>query len=253
MSSREIPPGELEPDDLAMLRYAFGRAAHDLNNYLSGLLGYLGLVKGLVKDRLSDVPDCARYFGFIEKSAGRLAALLKALADFGEPAGPAPTPIDANVVVRGAVAQAVESSKGELEVRFEPDETLPRVAARAGSLGEAVRHLLINALEASTARPATVTVRTGRAEPPSDLLVPAQRTAAEWVRIDVEDHGAGMDEEAARHCVVPFYTTKRATDQHGLGLALASSYAYAWGGGLDVRSRPGAGTTVSIYLPVAQP
>jgi signal transduction histidine kinase len=155
--------------------------------------------------------------------------------------------------VGSAVNQAVESSKGELEIRFERDEALPRVAARAGSLGEAVRHLLVNALEASEARPAAVTVRTARAASPSDLLMPVRQATAEWVRVDVEDHGAGMDEEAARHCVVPFYTTKRATDQHGLGLALVCSYAYGWGGGLDVRSRPGAGTTVSVYLPVAQP
>jgi len=51
---------------------------------------------------------------------------------------------------------------------------------------------------------------------------------------------------------VPFFTTKRATDQHGLGLALVRSCVCAWGGGLDVRSTPGAGTTVSLYLRAAE-
>lgn len=244
MPSRELPPETLEPDNLPMLRYAFGRAAHDLNNYLGGLLGYLGLIR----NRLPNEPDCARFFEYMERSGQRMAALLKLLADVADPPAPAAAPVDANAAVKEAARRVVESTRTALEPRLELDQAVLRVAAHAGSLREAVEHLLLNAFEATAERPARVTVRSAAAPAPADVLVPPSATTSAFVRIDVEDHGAGMDEQSAERCVMPFYTTKRATDQHGLGLAIACSCVCAWGGGLDVRSRPGAGTTVSLLL-----
>jgi len=243
MPLRELPAETLVPNDLPMLRYAFGRAAHDLNNYLSGLLGYLGLIR----NRLPDEPDCARFFEYMERSGKRMAALLKLLADVADPPAPA-APVDANAAVKEAARRVVESTRAALESRLELDQAVPRVAAHSGALRDAVEHLLLNAFEAMAEPPARVTVRSALAPAPAEVLVPPNATVSAFVRIDVEDHGAGMDEQSALRCVMPFYTTKRATDQHGLGLAIACSCVCAWGGGLDVRSRPGAGTTVSLLL-----
>ena len=249
MSPQPLGPEALELESLPMLRYVFGRAAHDLNNSLSGPLGYFSLIR----KHLGDHPDCGRFFELMERSGNDMAAVLKALADFGKPAGADPAPVDVNMMVRAAVSQVVESTGGGLEAALELDETVPRVSAAAGSLREAVERLLMNALEASDARPAPVTVRTGVASLPSDLLVPPGREADGWVCVEVADTGAGMDPEEVGRCIVPFHTTKRATGQHGLGLALVRSYVCAWGGGLDVRSAPGAGTTVGLYLQAARP
>ncbi len=249
MSPQELCLGTLESDSLPMLRFAFGRVAHDLNNYLSGLLGYFSLLK----ERLPDDANCARFFSLMERSGRDMAVLLKKMADFSEPADPDGHPVDVNAAVRAAVNQAVESTEGGLKPTLELDETVPRVAAHAGSLGGAIEQLIVNGFEASPERPAPVTVRTACAAVPADPLVPPREAADEWVRIEVEDVGAGMDEETIRRCVVPFCTTKRATNQHGLGLALVCSCLCVWGGGLDVRSTPGAGTTVSLYLLAANP
>jgi signal transduction histidine kinase len=244
VSPRQFSRRELEADSLPPLRYAFGRAAHDLNNSLSGLVGYFSLIK----DRLGSDPNCARFFGFMEQSGTDMAALLKAMADFGEPPSPDAKPVDVNAAVRTVVSQLAASIRGELAPSLELDEALPRVRAQAEALRDAVGRLLRNALEASAARPALVTVRTAAAAMPADALVPPGQAADGWVCVEVQDFGAGMDEQAVRRCVVPFYTTKRATQQHGLGLSLACSHVCAWGGALDVRSAPGAGTTVSLYL-----
>ena len=249
MSPQEFCLGTLESDSLPILRFAFGRAAHDLNNYLSGLLGYFSLIK----ERLPDDANSKRFLRLMERSGNDMAALLRTLADFGEPADPDGPPVDVNAAVRAAVNQAVESTEGGLEPTLELDETVPRVAAHAGSLGGAIEQLIVNGFEASPERPAPVTVGTTCAAVPADPLVPPREAADEWVRIEVQDVGAGMDEEAVRRCVVPFYTTKRATNQHGLGLALVCSRVCAWGGGLDVRSKPVVGTTVSLYLLAAKP
>jgi len=247
MSSRPLPPAGIDGESLDVLRYAFGRAAHDLNNYLSGLLGYLALLKS----GLSDEPEYARYCGLMDKSGGNMAALVSAFADFAEPGIADASPADVNAVVRSAVKHAVVAAG--LDLTLELDEAAPRVVAHSGSLREAVAQVLRNALEASSERPAAVTIRTASAPLPAEWLVPPGEKAGQWVRIEVTDHGAGMDEATVRSCVVPFFTTKRATDQHGLGLALVCSGLHAWGGGLDVQSKPGAGTTVSLYLRAAEP
>jgi signal transduction histidine kinase len=244
MPPKELPPETLRPDELPMLRYAFGRAAHDLNNYLSGLLGYLGLIR----KRSPDDPQCARFFELMERSGKRMATLLKTLADVADPPSAAAAPVDVTAVVKEAIRRVSESAGTGFEPQLELDENVPGVIVHAGALGLGVHHLLLNALEAATEQPPRITVRTRLARPSARVLVPPSTTADAFVCIEVEDHGVGMDEAAARHCVAPFYTTKRATDQHGLGLALACSCVSAWGGGLDVRSQRGAGTTVSLLL-----
>jgi len=248
MAPQRVSHEGLEGNSLPVLRYAFGRAAHDMNNYLSGYAGYLALLK----ERFGDQPDCARYFGLAEKSAERMAVLIKALADFSEPGRPDAKPVDVNAAVRGALDLLGELKEGGLDLTLDLDETTPRVAAHSGSLREAIAHVLRNALEASTTRPAAVAVRTGRAAIPPEALVPPSGSTGPWACIEVKDAGAGMDEETVRSCVAPLFTTKRATDQHGLGLSLVCSGVCAWGGGLDVRSTPGAGTTVSLYLRAAE-
>ena len=248
MSPQRVSHEVLEGNSLPVLRYAFGRAAHDMNNYLSGFAGYLALLK----ERFGDQPECARYFGLAEKSAGRMAALVKVLADFSEPGRPDAKPVDVNAAVRGALDQLVELKEGGFDLTFDLDETAPRVVAHSGSLREAIAHVLRNALEASATRPAAVIARTSSGAIAPEALVPPRDGTGPWACIEVEDSGAGMDEATVRSCVVPFFTTKRATDQHGLGLALVRSCVCAWGGGLDVRSTPGAGTTVSLYLRAAE-
>jgi CheY-like chemotaxis protein len=84
----------------------------------------------------------------------------------------------------------------------------------------------------------TLTVRTSVADEPG------------WVRIDIVDTGVGMDDEARRRCMEPFFTTKgeRGT---GLGLAMVYGVAQRHGAEVDIRSTPGAGTMFSLIFPAA--
>jgi hypothetical protein len=70
--------------------------------------------------------------------------------------------------------------------------------------------------------------------------------------ITVTDNGRGMDEETARRVLDPFYTT-RTTRHVGLGLPLYAEAAEAAGGGLVIRSTPGAGTIVEATFHLSHP
>jgi signal transduction histidine kinase len=73
----------------------------------------------------------------------------------------------------------------------------------------------------------------------------------DWLVIDVADDGTGMDRATMRRALDPFYTTKAPGKGAGLGLPLARELAERHGGSLTLRSARGAGTTVTLRLPLA--
>ncbi|MFQ5719440.1 MAG: sensor histidine kinase [Acidobacteriota bacterium] len=72
-----------------------------------------------------------------------------------------------------------------------------------------------------------------------------------WVRLEVSDSGCGMVPDVCTRAAEPFFTTRAGRGHRGLGLAMVDGLARQHGGRLDVRSQPGEGTTVSVWLPVA--
>jgi CheY-like chemotaxis protein len=80
---------------------------------------------------------------------------------------------------------------------------------------------------------------------------PAGLTPGEYVRLTVTDTGTGMDQETLGHALEPFFTTKPQDKGTGLGLSMAKGFAEQSGGALAIESAPGRGTTVTLWLPVA--
>jgi hypothetical protein len=75
--------------------------------------------------------------------------------------------------------------------------------------------------------------------------------AGDYVRMSLADTGQGMDEATLAQAVEPFFTTKGVGKGTGLGLAMVHGVAEQSGGKLKLESKPGAGTTASLWLPVA--
>ena len=110
-----------------------------------------------------------------------------------------------------------------------------------GQLQAAISHLLCNARDAT---------------PPGSIIVAelsrVERAAGPACRIAVTDRGEGMTPEVMRQAVEPFFTTRAPGHGLGLGLTIARMVAESHGGYLEVDSRVGTGTTVSISLPIAE-
>jgi CheY-like chemotaxis protein len=67
----------------------------------------------------------------------------------------------------------------------------------------------------------------------------------------VTDTGTGMDDETLARCREPFFTTKGRRGI-GLGLATVATIVQRAGGGLDIQSEPGHGTSISAFFPVVE-
>jgi CheY-like chemotaxis protein/anti-sigma regulatory factor (Ser/Thr protein kinase) len=104
----------------------------------------------------------------------------------------------------------------------------------ASEIREALVNLVFNAIDAMPDG-GVLTVNTAR----------LATDVGDAVRVSVADNGIGMDAEARRRCLEPFFTTKgeRGT---GLGLAMVYGVAQRHGAELDVLSSPGAGATISL-------
>jgi len=84
---------------------------------------------------------------------------------------------------------------------------------------------------------------------PRDCTVGRLRPAR-YARVDVSDSGVGMTQAQVERIFDPFFTTKPVGSGTGLGLSLVHGIVLDHGAALEVDSRPGAGTTFSIYLPL---
>jgi two-component system sensor histidine kinase HydH len=112
----------------------------------------------------------------------------------------------------------------------------PEVRAHAAMLRQILLSVLANAIEAM---------------PGGGPLAIGWRSQEGRLHMTVDDGGSGISEETRRALFRPFFSTK--SGGLGIGLALARRTLAQWGGTIDLRSRDGGGSRVTITLPVARP
>jgi PAS domain S-box-containing protein len=209
-----------------------GGVAHDFNNLLQVIHGNAELL-GLRSDH--------REIGEIQLAAEQAQRLVEQLLTFSRQRAGRVGPVDINA--------AVEQLVGMLDRVVGPDVTIVRALAEeellvTANLGQ-IEQMLVNlCLNARDAMPTggTITVSTE--------LTPTDEQERSAVRIIVADTGEGMTPEVLAQAFEPYFTTKPEGKGTGLGLATVYGAVTAAGGQIEVDSTPGAGTAVSILLPV---
>ncbi|NKC32157.1 PAS domain S-box protein [Falsiroseomonas selenitidurans] len=222
-----------------------GGVAHDFNNLLTVILGNAEmLVQGLEPD--SELRQMAE---MNMAAADRAAALTSRLLAFSRRQALDPKPVDVNALL-GGLAQMLRRTLGEqvdFTLRAEPG--LAPALIDAPQLETAVLNLCINARDAmpegGQLRIETATVALDAAAAEEDVA------PGRYVLIRVTDTGHGMPPEVAARAFEPFFTTKEVGQGSGLGLSMVYGFIKQSGGQVTIRSAPGAGTAVSIYLPIA--
>ena len=133
---------------------------------------------------------------------------------------------------------------------FVPAGSPPVLADRGQLETTALVNLATNARDAMPAG-GTLTLSAGP-EIVADNRHPERLVAGEYLCLSITDTGTGMDAATLARALEPFFTTKEQGKGTGLGLSIARSFAEQSGGALAMTSNPGRGTTVRMWLPVAE-
>ena len=208
-----------------------GGVAHDFNNLLMAVVGNLDILE----ERLAAQPDIAAYATRALEAAEKGATLIRRLLAFSRKQSLMASEIDLNQLVRG-VDELLRRSIGQhIELSTTCAELAGRCFADAGQLEAAILNLVINARDAiASGGKVTVTTHDGDAE---------------HAVLSVSDNGIGMTPEVQAQVFEPFFTTKEVGKGSGLGLSMVYGFVEQSGGRVELRSAPGAGTTVSLHLP----
>ena len=274
-----------ERDRLAALGALAAGLAHEIKNPLGAIKGAAQLLEELdgapppshETTRETSYagtldPSSAEFIGIILEEVNRLDRVVGSFLDYARPHAGNPVPLDINAAVRRTVqilTAAGAQSNGEVDVRLELADELPRASIDPEQFRQVLINLVQNAIQAvEGSGHVTVTTgarRSGRVSWPGapvsdrrstrrvggisgDGVVPSA-SDADYVEVAVKDTGPGIPQKVLRNLFIPFFTTKeRGT---GLGLAISQSLVQQAGGTIEVQSQSGAGSKFTIVLPSA--
>ncbi len=222
-----------------------GGIAHDFNN----LLQVIEQATGLLRDQLTD--ERQRLLADLTLEAARKgAALTQRLLQFARGQPLQLGGFDLVQAIRHLEPLLRQACGPHVELELRLEDGLAGVNSDRTLLETALLNLAINARDAMPDG--------GRLILALDrLLIDAKDTALGlepglYARIALTDTGTGMDSETLRNAVTPYFTTKPVGRGSGLGLSMVYGFARETGGALHLRSQPAAGTTVTLYLPLAK-
>jgi two-component system cell cycle sensor histidine kinase/response regulator CckA len=244
---REREEQMLQAERMETVGQLAGGLAHDFNNMLAAIMGFAGLIVDGSEDE--GVRGDAEQ---ILTAARRARRLTGELLTFSRRAPYQPELVDLNTVVRDASRMLAASMGSGVRAEVELAGSLPLVLADRGQLEQVVMNLAMNARDAMPAG-GTVTVTTAATELAGGQHgLRADASPGPHVELAVSDTGCGMNEQVARRMFDPFFTTKPPGAGTGLGLPTVFGVVTQAGGILSVDTAEGAGTTVHVYLPVAE-
>ena len=230
-----------------------GGIAHDFNNILGIIMAYATLLQR-GKYKPTDTPV---YADTIVKAAERGSTLVKQILTFARKSEVSVDAVQVNYNISELVGMLQETFPKTIEFSLNPDKNIPIIAVDSGQLNQAMMNLCVNARDAileankSGRRKSTITISTSTVFGAMLRNRFTAATADEYVAISVSDTGTGMDERARQRIFEPFFTTKEVGKGTGLGLAVVYGIVQSHNGFVDVQSEPGAGSTFTLYFPVA--
>lgn len=232
---------------LASLGEMAARIAHDFNNVLTIIMGGIDVARSartspeVASERLADVSS----------AAADARALVAHLLAFGRPISGNPAGCDVTAFLEERRRHLALLAGATATVEVAPLAAGARVGIDAATLEQVVYNLVTNARDAmpdgGPIRIEAAVVTFDRPRAVQEGLLPAGK----YVRIRVEDEGAGMSPDVCAKVFEPFFTTK-GTAGTGLGLATVYAIATQAKGDVAVASVVGKGTRFDVFLPVAE-
>ncbi|MCR6657409.1 MAG: response regulator [Opitutus sp.] len=215
--------------------------AHNLNNLLGVVIGYLDLIKAYY-DKPEHVKKNALH---VEEAVHRIVSIIKQLSSLVVRSRPPLSRISVQQLLDNSILRFHAEYKLDAPVTIENSVGDLPIDTNFETFEEVVSKILINAWEAYDSRPGEprpITLKTRVFEKPDEGRI---------LEIRVEDRGRGLDPEIRDHVFEPFISSKH-TVGVGMGLTVARHALRNLGGEAMITDRPGGGTVTILTHPVEQ-
>ncbi|HLV00591.1 MAG TPA: ATP-binding protein, partial [Acidobacteriota bacterium] len=222
----------LQAEKLSSIGLFAAGLAHEVNTPLAGISSYVQML-------LEDTPpgdEKRPHLEKIEKQAFRASDIINNLLNFARFSDSDFEEINLNSLMMDTLSLLEHQlKKGNIDVHFKLDSTLPRTVGHAGKLQQVFMNLFLNAKDA---------MPNG-----GELDISTYQEDSEII-VEVHDTGMGISRDDIKKIYDPFFTTKEVGKGTGLGLSISYGIIQEHSGRIDVDSSPGRGTTFRLSLPV---
>lgn len=216
-----------------------GGIAHDLNNFLTGIVGNISLAM-----MYSDPNEKDRRLAEAEKACMQVKDLTQQLLTFSKGGTPILQTANIENLLRDSATFTLRGSNVICEFAI-PDDLWP-VEIDENQIGQVINNLIINSQQAMPNGGAiTINAENMEIKNPSALSL----NPGKYIKVSVRDQGTGIPQDHLQKIFDPFFTTKQTGN--GLGLATAFSIIEKHNGHMAVESQMGVGTIFYIYLPAS--
>jgi signal transduction histidine kinase len=226
-------------DKLASLGQLVGGIAHSIKNVLEGLRGGVYVTNLGFRDNSQE--DIRTGWEMVERNVGRLSAMIMDMLYCAKDRSPRRLPVSLPAVAKEVIALLMPRTK-DFSIKLEAQiaQEIPTLPAEPRDIHSLISNLISNAMDACI---------TDQNEQKDYRVVLRVFRQSDQAMIEVEDNGAGMDQETQSKLFTMFFSTK-GTFGTGLGLLVAHKVATEHGGTISVRSTPGEGSTFTVRLPL---
>lgn len=212
-----------------------GGLAHDFNNLLFVTLGNLQLMA--MNETISNDEKLSKFVSRSMSAVERGAEITKSLLAVARSQPLEESAVTLSELVKGLLPLMRQALGAGRQVEVDIPDPNVQLMVDAGRLSSCILNLTFNSRDAMG--------------PNGTLKISAHQVVeTQTLELSVADDGKGMPADVVARAFEPFFTTKRAGSGTGLGLATVYAFAKQSGGTAFLRSRPGAGTTVTLSLPI---
>ena len=225
-----------------------GGIAHDFNNQLAAVLGYADMLANRLEN-----PNLTRYAQNIKLGANRAAELTRQLLAFSRKGKYINHPVEIHKLLVEVVGILEHSIDKRITIRQKLRASPSTTIGDPTQLQNVFLNLALNARDAmpdgGELLLETQTLHLDESFPHAQSF---ELMPGEYLLVSVADAGSGMDEETRLRAFEPFFTTKSLGKGTGMGLASAYGTIRNHRGAITVESKVGQGTTLRVYLPLAE-
>ncbi|HVN41388.1 MAG TPA: ATP-binding protein [Steroidobacteraceae bacterium] len=225
------------------LGFLAASVAHDFNNVLTAIVGYAELARGSVLAGSPRLEHLERLLA----AAERARRLVRRVLTFDPRRSLGYQPFALEPVLVEVVQQIQTTLPESVTLRFEGLDRPVRVLGDPTEVHQVLMNLCMNAVQAMP-HGGRLGVRLDCVEVAAERdLTIGRLLPGHWVRVLISDTGVGLTEAQQRQVFEPFYTTRHPSQGTGIGLTVVRNVIATTQGALEVESRPGAGTRMSVY------